>query len=522
MSLSGNRLLVGQKAADGFNFQSGAGAAIVYERQSNGTWDQVQTLIADSQYSMDNFGRSVALSGGRALVGARGWNEKGAAYIFDRQPGGSWSQIQKLTPSDASTEQWEMEEFGEAVSLSGNYALVGDGMKNWGEGAAYLFSRTPDGSWNETAKLALSNPGSSDSFGGSVSLWGTRSLIGADQRNEGGMSMSGAVYVFEGATEVATLTPADHDASDLFGTSVSLNGNRALVGARGSDGNVGAAYIFERDAFGFWNQTAKLAPGDGAAGDLFGGAVSLSGDRAVVSSKRNDGTVYVYTRDASGTWGLETTVTHPAGQEWYNVGDGTTAITGSTLMVGDQNWNGEGKVYQFGPERTAQVRASASPQTVDVQGGNGVPGGVSVSFDVVGEDGTFSADYYTCAPEEIAGIVGEGIPAEFQIPGETAQLWDLTHTAVAHTSVYTLTFRIARPDNWYQEPNWSQLVVLHKTDSGWETLRPTHVDPSLYLLTVQTDSLSPFVLANGAAAVPEPASLLLLGLGSLALLFRRR
>jgi len=527
VSLSGDLLLVGKKGQDGFNFQSDAGAANIYERQNDGTWAWVQELSASSQYSYANFGQSVALSGDRALVGAAGYGDapKGEAYVFERQPNGSWSQMEKLTASDASSDPWKMEGFGEAVSISSNFALVGDGDKNWGGGAAYMFSRAADGSWNETAKLTPGDAGSSDKFGGSVSVWGNRALIGADQKRDNGMSMAGAAYIFEGAGwgEAAKLTPNDHDASDLFGSSVSLNGNRALVGARGDSGNIGAAYIFERDLLGQWHQTTKLSPGDGAAGDFFGGAVSLSGDLAVVSSKDNDGSVYVYARDPDGTWNQEAKVTHPAGQEWFNLGDGTTTAGGASLIVGDQNWNASGRVYEFGPGRTAEVPISATPQTVEVLGGTASPGGISAGFDAVTESGMFSADYQTCALEEISGMVGDDIPGEYEIPGQTAQIWQIDHSALSYTGTYTLTFRISRPDNWYQEPNWDELVVLHKADSGWETLRPTHVDPNLYLLTVETSSLSPFVLASGqAAVVPEPTSLLLLVMGGFTLLLRGR
>jgi len=535
VSLSGNRLIVGKEGMDGAGGQYNVGGANIYERQSNGTWEWVQQLSAFDQYDDANFGRSVALSGGRALVGAAGSmdnNEtpeipdpgsdpglepsmpKGEAYVFERQTNGSWSQMgEKLTPSDASSSEWDVESFGEAVSISSGFALVSDGSKDSGAGAAYMFSRASDGSWNEIAKLTLDDAAASDNFGSSVSVWGNLALIGADQKNIGGKSSSGAAYIFKSANwseAAAELVPNNHDPNDLFGTSVSLNGNRALIGARGDSGNIGAAYIFECNEFGQWNQTAKLAPGDGAALDFFGQAVSLSGDRAVVSSKQNDGSVYVYACNSYGVWGLETKLTHPIGQAWFSLGDGTIAIGGASLVVGDMGWSGDGKVYEFGPGRTAVVPVSTTPQTVDVLGGTGSPGGVSATFGAVDDEGTFSADYTTCALEEISGIVGANIPEEYEIPGQTAQLWFVDHSfGGGYLLEYTLTFRISRPDNWYQVPNWDQLVVLHLTDSGeWETLRPTHVDPDLYLLTVKTSSLSPFVLAS-VQAVPERPTMLL-------------
>jgi hypothetical protein len=73
---------------------------------------------------------------------------------------------------------------------------------------------------------------------------------------------------------------------DFFGTSVSLDGNRVLIGAykdddRGTDS--GAVYLFDYDGSA-WTQRAKLTAADGADDDYFGISVSLSGDRALVGA----------------------------------------------------------------------------------------------------------------------------------------------------------------------------------------------------------------------------------------------
>jgi hypothetical protein len=205
VSLSGNRLIVGKEGTDGFSGQYDAGGANIYERQSNGTWEQVQQVFAFDQYDGARFGRSVALSGERALVGAVGSTENtetppneeipgtpgsepdpgldpmpvlvGEVYVFERQTDGSWTQMgEKLTSSDASSGEWDEESFGTAVSISGGFALVGNGSKDWGAGAAYMFSCASDGSWNEIAKLTLDNAAENDHFGNSVSVWGNLAL----------------------------------------------------------------------------------------------------------------------------------------------------------------------------------------------------------------------------------------------------------------------------------------------------------------------------------------------------------
>ena len=87
------------------------------------------------------------------------------------------------------------------------------------------------------------------------------------------------------------LTASDKEAGDRFGFSVSISGDRAIVGALFEDTggiNAGAAYIFERDGSGNWNEVAKVQASDKEAGDFFGISVSISGDRAIVGADRED------------------------------------------------------------------------------------------------------------------------------------------------------------------------------------------------------------------------------------------
>ena len=86
------------------------------------------------------------------------------------------------------------------------------------------------------------------------------------------------------------LLAGDGAPTDIFGWSVSLSGDTALVGAHGDDDNgsfPGSAYVFVRSG-GVWSQQQKLLPADGAAGDTFGYSVALSEDTALVGA-RGDG-----------------------------------------------------------------------------------------------------------------------------------------------------------------------------------------------------------------------------------------
>ena len=101
------------------------------------------------------------------------------------------------------------------------------------------------GSWTQEAELAGDRE--ADDFGSSVSLEGDRALVGADATND----HAGSAHMFErnGATwtEGAKFTASDGAQLDRFGASVSTSGGMALVGAPGDDDNgssSGSAYVF--------------------------------------------------------------------------------------------------------------------------------------------------------------------------------------------------------------------------------------------------------------------------------------
>ena len=236
----------------------------------------------------------MALDGETALVGAYaaavGGNvDQGAAYVFVRE-GASWSQQQKLVASDGAAD----DRFGVSVALDGETALVGvhladvNGLADAGK--MYIFERGPI-PWPQSAQSIASDGAAGDYFGYSVALDGETALVGADGADVGGNDNQGAAYVFvrNGPIWVQQqkLVASDGAAGDLFGSSVALNGETALVGASntGVNGNTGqgAAYLFVREGAS-WSQQQKLVASDGTADDGFGRSVALDGETALVGA----------------------------------------------------------------------------------------------------------------------------------------------------------------------------------------------------------------------------------------------
>jgi hypothetical protein len=111
--------------------------------------------------------------------------------------------------------------------------------------------------------------------------------------------------------ELKKLTASDAEDHDRFGYRVAVSGDTAVVGAaleNGEGSNRGAAYVFERDqgGAGNWGQVTKLTASDAENADLFGMSVAVSGDTAVVGAREEDGmgidrgAAYAFYRDALG------------------------------------------------------------------------------------------------------------------------------------------------------------------------------------------------------------------------------
>ncbi len=196
VAISGDTILVG---AD-LNEEKGqnAGAAYVFTRSGN-QWSQQAKLVANDGEKGDIFGVRVALDGDTALISARRDDDQemgvdaGSAYIFTRTAN-TWTQTQKLTAPDGAAD----DRFGRSVALSGDTALIGamhqdSQMEN--SGSAYIFRRIKN-TWQYETQLTASDGSQGDLFGWNVSLFGDTAVIAASRDNDKGEN-SGSVYIFD-------------------------------------------------------------------------------------------------------------------------------------------------------------------------------------------------------------------------------------------------------------------------------------------------------------------------------------
>ncbi|MDZ7800034.1 MAG: FG-GAP repeat protein [Trueperaceae bacterium] len=269
------------------------GSAYAFKRNGD-TWVEIDKLTASDAAYRDAFGWSVAIDGEYAIIGASKddltGNNEGSAYAFTRN-GDSWAEVDKLTASDAADDDL----FGNSVAIDGDYAIIGalrDDLTGAEEGSAYAFTRNGD-SWAEVDKLTASDAADNDFFGNSVAIEGDYAIIGASSDDLTGNN-EGSAYAFkrngDSWAEVDKLTASDAADYDLFGNSVAIDGNYAIIGARRDDltgADEGSAYAFTRSGDS-WAEVDKLTASDAADGDRFGWSVAIEGDYAIIGAYIDD------------------------------------------------------------------------------------------------------------------------------------------------------------------------------------------------------------------------------------------
>ena len=215
-----------------------------------------------------------------------------------------------------------------------------------------------------------------DWFGTSVSISGDYAVVGAYREDQNG-SDSGSAYVFgrnhggsDNWGQVKKLVTSDGAAGDYFGYSVSISGEVVVVGAwcDDDDGDLsGSAYIFSQNAGGAdnWGQVKKLTASDAADSCRFGKSVSVSGDNILVGSYTNgQGAAYVFSRNQGGADNWGE-VKKLTGDHWFF--GCSVSISGNTAIVGQQYTSGSAFIFdkdQGGIDNWGQVKK------LTVTGGN--------------------------------------------------------------------------------------------------------------------------------------------------------
>lgn len=213
---------------------------------------------------------------------------------------GSTAPTGSLYPAAASVANSENQ--GHVLAADGALLAVGSPFADNGSGRVKIHSAS---SGAVLHLLANPSPSASEHFGASVALAGNLVVVGSPGES-GAENQAGSVFVYDLSSPtptqpVRTLAAPGSPADRQFGRSVAIHGNRVVVGAYNSDvATPGAAFVFDLASPTPEVASHVLTNPAGIAGDAFGCAVAISGDRVAVSAARRNtgfyasGAVFIY------------------------------------------------------------------------------------------------------------------------------------------------------------------------------------------------------------------------------------
>lgn len=364
----GNMTMVGAPNARFINNTIRGGAHLFTTADSGATWTQnVDFPPASAAYTRLGKAVAIANNGSHILLSADGENNGGVVYIYQGS-GNNWgtppTPAQSLTGADCGGLSHPGQGFGSSIAISGDTALISaPGTKplsgsGSAAGAVYLYSRDGNtNSWVCQTILRGNDTAAQHFFGSSITLDGNRAVVGASGVNEKGAN-TGKVYIFEGSgaswSQTASFRGSDSTGGDYFGSSVALIGDTLAVGAIGRGTNAGAVYLYKRNGSS-WDEQSMLTAPDATPQLFFGYTLLLTDTNTLMigtpmASSRttsNSGGIYIY-RLANNSWNFNGRLQSRDRQSGDLFGS-SLAINGTNLITGapgvDDNGDGAGAAY---------------------------------------------------------------------------------------------------------------------------------------------------------------------------------
>lgn len=342
VAMDGNYAVVGAPKAS-----MDSGAVYIYEKQATG-WVRTHRLKPAGLIANAQLGYAVDMDSNFVIASAPGGN--GAAYVFERV-GAQWIERATLTEDILQLNDG----FGEAVAISQTHAFVGAPLK-YGPGVVYFYQRSGN-NWNYQRRQFSRKPLSNQRFGSALAYQSPYLIVGSP----GDQNARGAAYIYEqwGAYWIyrSRIQPGGSGAGDQYGTSVAIQGKTIAMGAPGYDNEKGDVVLFKKNSSTQWLFDQRIAPAGLQSNDHYGAAVALYGQRLLAAAPTRmatNGSAYMFTK-TSGTWVLEQELVRPGGAS--NDGFGRAMALGQDVaFIGAPFENtDQGTLYQFDFDGTQWV-----------------------------------------------------------------------------------------------------------------------------------------------------------------------
>ena len=361
---------------DPYLFVGDRGERAVYVYTVPGLALHAKWTSSDGQPS-DRFGEDVEAADGRLVIGASGASFPfGAAYVFDIATGQELIKLETQDPNALF--------MGEDVDIDGNLAILGcplDKELGVGGGAAYVFDVTTGA---QVFKLRGNDTVNGDMFGCSVAIDGNRALVGA---STAGSNFEGAAYLFD-LTTGQQLQKWSAGFQEFLGHRVELVGTTGVIGGQ-AIGGIGALRIVDVvsgavqfDVFGSMTNSPCDHFPDGI--DIENGLMLVGGTDADIAIPGTiTGAAWLFDLAT----GQELDLFLPEAPMKSDLFGRGVALAGGRVLVGapdaDEAVTDGGCVYQFGPDPTTYCTAKTnSLGCVPAIAAVGIPSATSTPFDI--------------------------------------------------------------------------------------------------------------------------------------------
>jgi hypothetical protein len=297
------------------------GAIFLHTSDGATSWCLTQELYSEEPTDEFRFGNVVATDGTTVAATSERYGEiagttfyNGSVELFSYDPSfdngsdsdgeplppGAWAFDQRLEPDSSLTSQ--LVGYGDVLAISGDHLAVGAPETAQARGLVAMYRLVGD-EWVFLEVLSESSLGIGALYGASVSISGERMIIGVPGADDG----DGLIFVYEfnGSvwTEDWSIGPLLGDEGAAFGTAVAIDGERLVIGAPLSDisevVDSGAVFLAKKVEEA-WFMVDQIYAFDGETSDQYGMSVALEGDLVLVGAGYDNdngiqsGSAYVY------------------------------------------------------------------------------------------------------------------------------------------------------------------------------------------------------------------------------------